>query len=51
MFSLEMYEIFRIAILRNNIFIVIVLSFFITYFANFIYSSPKLPNQIYSEAY
>ena len=42
MFFLEIYEIFRTAILRNNLFVAILLSFFITYFANLIYSSPKL---------
>ena len=42
MFFLEIYEVFRTAILRNNIFIAILLGFGITYFANFILFISKI---------
>ena len=47
----RIYENIQTVIPRNeqNMFIVILLSFFITYFANFIYS--ELPNSIPAEAY
>ena len=47
----KIYENFRTAIPRNkrNMFIAILLSFFITSLANFIYS--ELPNSIQAEAY
>ena len=51
MFSLEIYEEFRTAIPSNkqNMFIAILLRFFITCFVNFIYS--ELPNSTQTEAY
>ena len=51
MFSLEIYKIFQTFIHRNNqnMFIAIVLGFFITYFANFIDS--ELLNSIQTESY
>ena len=49
--KLKIYYNFRAVIPTNkqNMFIAILLSFFITYFANFIYS--ELPNSIQVEAY
>ena len=53
MFFLEMLKIFRRATLRNNIFIAIILNFFITYFVNFISKIAKLNiyKGILAEAY
>ena len=53
MFSLEIYEIIQTAIhwTKKNMFIAFLLSFFLRYFANFVYSSPKLLNKIHTEAY
>ena len=48
--KLKIYKNFQTAITGNqrNMFIVILLSFFITYFANFI---KELPNSMHSETY